>query len=136
LSKLNPTNKATTETLKALEGIVKKKHGSLLQLSAKQTTQLKHKYGSLFPEFLSFIGAFIGQIEKNQTEQLNEIEKQLPPPEKWQGESKEAFEELQRLHQVQNERKLFSNWDFQNKNWDLEEKAFKIIKNPYPDEKE
>ena len=49
LSKLNPTNKATTETLKALEGIVKKKHGSLLQLSAKQTTQLKHKYGSLFP---------------------------------------------------------------------------------------
>ena len=139
LSKLNPTNQATSETLKALEGIVKKKHGSLFQLTASQTTQLNHKYGNLFPEFLSFIGAFIGDQHiksTNKTKLITEIGGELPPAEKWQGESKEAFEELQRLHAIQNERKLFSNWDFQNKNWNLDEKAFKILKSPYPEEEE
>ena len=130
LKRLNdPSNTTAQVTLKTLLDLIKKKHGTHLQLTVEQLEKLKSDFGKSFTEFINQV-VCMHEPKSNNYEYVSD----LPPPERWQGESRTAFEELTRLHTVQRDTNQFKSWNYENTNWTLTEKSFRPMFNPYPEE--
>ncbi|RNA33526.1 hypothetical protein BpHYR1_050314 [Brachionus plicatilis] len=118
----------------------------LKSLNKQEIDELTQKYANSLPEFVDMVqkSSEGEKVEEKQSENggdgqnglLPERTVQncgkmvLPPKEKWQGSTKESFENLLRLHKISKERKsngLSHDLTFESQNWQLDERNFKPL---------